>query len=508
MTSEVRFQLPEPAFEQYTWVLADEHTPVAAPPLTADLFGPRGPQEGVPTSVRVNGYTYNRDGFPQMSARGAPPESVEQMRLWRTEWLPEVDKVVDALSAFDPETVRPGEWAEVLEDQGREYWRVFGAVHRLAVIPSYAAAQRFQEAYARRFGEARSGEALALLQGFPNASLERAALLWEAGRVLHRHPDLLAALDGRRPLPETAAAAEFQERMRLVLERYGSTSEGFVEDQPVWAEDPSLPLAAAHAFARLPDGRGPLDSARLQRERRERLEAALHAAAGDDEEAREVERLMRIAQEHLPNLEDHNYLCDQRLSAASRRRWLAIGRHLAARGVIDAAEDVFYFYRAELVLALEGETAPEKALLQERRAQLALWRSVSPPPVLGRPLPRRDGPLPPSLRASEVRVLRGVAASPGSYRGRARVIDSIQEAASLEAGDVLVCRATTPAWTPFFALIGALVANTGGLLSHSAVVAREFGIPAVIGAVTATVQVPDGATVTVDGTSGVVAIEG
>ncbi|HWO74150.1 MAG TPA: PEP-utilizing enzyme [Dehalococcoidia bacterium] len=508
MTSEVRFELPDPAFEQYTWVLADEHTPVAAPPLTADLFGSRAPQGGVPTSLRINGYTYNRDGFLQMGPSGTPPESVEQMRLWRREWLPEVDKVVDALSAFDPKTVRPGEWAETLEEQSREYWRVFGAVHRLAVIPSQAAARRFQEAYVKLFGEERSGEALALLQGFPNASLERAALLWEASRVLHRHPDLLTALDRGGALPETAAAAEFRARLQAVLDKYGSTSEGFVEDQPVWAEDPSLPLAAIRAYARLPDGQGPLDAARRQRERREQLEAALRSAATADDEAREVERLMRIAQEHLPNLEDHNYLCDQRLSAASRQRWLAIGRHLAQRGVIDAADDVFYFYRPELVLALDGETAPEKALLQERREQLAAWRAVSPPPVLGRPLPRQDGPLPPALRASEVRVLRGVAASPGSYRGRARVVDSIQEAASLEAGDVLVCRATTPAWTPFFALIGALVANSGGLLSHSAVVAREFGIPAVIGAVTATVQVPDGATVTVDGTSGLVVIEG
>jgi pyruvate,water dikinase len=111
------------------------------------------------------------------------------------------------------------------------------------------------------------------------------------------------------------------------------------------------------------------------------------------------------------------------------------------------------------------------------------------------------------LHATELRVLRGVAASGGSYRGRARVVDTIEQAASLQPGDVLVCRTTTPAWTPFFGVIAALVTNGGGALSHSAIVAREFGIPAVIGTVNGSALIRDGATVTVDGSNGLVLIE-
>jgi pyruvate,water dikinase len=106
-----------------------------------------------------------------------------------------------------------------------------------------------------------------------------------------------------------------------------------------------------------------------------------------------------------------------------------------------------------------------------------------------------------------MRVLRGVAASPGSFRGRARLIETLEEAATLVEGDVLIVRTTTPPWTPFFALISALVTNSGGMLSHASVVAREFGIPAVVGTTNATARIPDGATVTVDGSRGIVVVE-
>ena len=109
--------------------------------------------------------------------------------------------------------------------------------------------------------------------------------------------------------------------------------------------------------------------------------------------------------------------------------------------------------------------------------------------------------------ASEVRVVKGAGVSPGSYRGRARVIDAIAEAATLQPGDILVTRATTPAWTPFFGVVSALVINVGGMLSHAAIVAREFGLPAVVGTINGTALIPDGATITVDGATGIVLVE-
>ena len=146
-------------------------------------------------------------------------------------------------------------------------------------------------------------------------------------------------------------------------------------------------------------------------------------------------------------------------------------------------------------------------MLDARRQELREGRAVSPPPVLGRPRETAGASTAPT-EASGAHVLRGVAASRGVYRGRARVIEHLRDASLLQAGEVMVCRSTTPTWTPFFGVAGALVTNSGGALSHAAIVAREFGIPAVVATTYATAVIPDGATVTVDGDNGTVTIEG
>ena len=104
-------------------------------------------------------------------------------------------------------------------------------------------------------------------------------------------------------------------------------------------------------------------------------------------------------------------------------------------------------------------------------------------------------------------MLKGLGASKGVARGVARVIVGLHEAERLQPGDILVCRTTAPPWTPLFTIAAAVVTDSGGLLSHSAICAREYGVPCVVATQDATVRIPDGATVTVDGTKGTVTIE-
>jgi pyruvate,water dikinase len=278
---------------------------------------------------------------------------------------------------------------------------------------------------------------------------------------------------------------------------------------PVWREDPDIPMAAIRAYARQDDSAAPRLAAARQRERRLELEAELQRLAETgDEQAVRILTLLPAAQQLMPNIEDHNFLADQRQIAASRHRWMSIGRHLQDRGLIDAPDDVFFLESQELLPVLEGQMTPDRAALAERKRRLRVARASSPPPILGRPLDPDDEPSPSDdLMPAGMRVLRGVAASPGSFRGRARVIETLEEAATLVDGDVLVVRTTTPPWTPFFALVSGLVTNSGGMLSHASVVAREFGIPAVVGTLNATALIQDGATVTVDGTKGIVVVE-
>jgi phosphoenolpyruvate synthase/pyruvate phosphate dikinase len=111
---------------------------------------------------------------------------------------------------------------------------------------------------------------------------------------------------------------------------------------------------------------------------------------------------------------------------------------------------------------------------------------------------------PPSEDAS---IVTGIAASPGVVRGRARVILQLADSDEFEAGEILVCGLTAPPWTPLFAIAGAVVTDTGGILSHSAICAREFAIPCVTGTNVGTAVIPDGAMITVDGGRGIVTIE-
>jgi pyruvate,water dikinase len=104
-------------------------------------------------------------------------------------------------------------------------------------------------------------------------------------------------------------------------------------------------------------------------------------------------------------------------------------------------------------------------------------------------------------------LLTGKGASRGQVRGRARVVRQLKDGAALERGDILVCQTTSPPWTPLFAIAGGIVTDTGGILSHSAICAREYGFPCVVATQVATAMIPDGATIIVDGTAGTVTIE-
>ncbi|MSQ61118.1 MAG: hypothetical protein EXR43_00810 [Dehalococcoidia bacterium] len=501
----VSYTLPHPSYEAYTWQIQDEHAPASQPPLIAGEDPPAGPEP--PRQLRINGYTYGRAGAATEATpfgQAPPPQSVADLTRWREEWLPEVAKVESLFTTFEPAAIGRDSWPALLEAQDKEYWRVFGGVHRTAVGPARLAFARFVEAYVARFGEARRADALMLLQGFPNRSLDRAAALWDLSRLVREDPALGRMLDQRTSPPP---GSPFAQCLAAVVGEFGHTTNNGMLDLPTWGEDPAIPLALVRAYARQRDGRGPREAEARQRATRLRLEDELGAlAAAGVADAAALVSDMEMAQLLLPNLEDHNFLADQRMLAASRARWLRIGGWLLGEGKVPAAGDIFYYRKTELQGLLAGGEPLSMTVLEARRAAQALYRSAPPPLTLGR-RPETADASGPTVDDAGRTLVRGAAASPGSYRGRARVIDTLEEAETLEDGDILVCRSTTPPWSPFFGVISALVTNSGGVLSHGAVVAREFGIPAVVGTTNATAVIPDGAVVTVDGVTGLVTVE-
>ena len=192
-----------------------------------------------------------------------------------------------------------------------------------------------------------------------------------------------------------------------------------------------------------------------------------------------------------------------------------LGRHLAATGAISTADDVFFCTRADLDTALTGRTRALAVAVADRREQWEQQRWLPAPLTLGRP-PRLIGDVidrtvqrarPTGITAeSGDQVIVGHPASAGQATGTVRVITDPRDFATFTDGDVLVAKATAPAWTPLFARAAAVVTDNGTLAAHASLVAREYGIPAVVGTGTATTRLWPGQRVTVNGTTGTVTI--
>lgn len=214
-----------------------------------------------------------------------------------------------------------------------------------------------------------------------------------------------------------------------------------------------------------------------------------------------------------------------------RRSVLAAAGRLVSRGALKAREDVFQTTPAELDALLAGGSSPCAEEISLRADEWRDWADEEPPPTFGeRPLePSRETlgeacsrissavmfylaemegyetyPIQPGANLT----LQGLAASPGSYEGRARIVRDPSDLAKVAVGDVLVAQSTSPAYNVILPAVGALVTARGGILSHAAIIAREFSVPAVVGVNEVTARIPDGARVLVDGDHGLVAIRG
>jgi len=231
------------------------------------------------------------------------------------------------------------------------------------------------------------------------------------------------------------------------------------------------------------------------------------------------ELLLAAAQAATVLLEDHTFWLECPAFYHLRRLSLELGRRLAAAGALDTPEDVLFLTLDELrETAAALPRIDRHGLIAERRAERERFRRVAPPPALGTPPPGPppDNPISraigrffgtPPRPSPQPGVLRDSAGSPGKARGPAKVVRLLSEADKLQPGDILVAETTMPPWTPLFATAAAVVTDVGGILSHCAVVASEYRIPAVVGVGVATGLTRDGQIVEVDGDAGEVRID-
>ena len=311
-------------------------------------------------------------------------------------------------------------------------------------------------------------------------------------------PDVLAALDDVPGGPESRAALEG------FLDRYGMRCAGEIDiTRPRWREEPALVLpmlltdvatvAPGNGPVRVAEGRAAALAARDDLV--ERIRALPGGARKAAEFAAAVDRLRAfIGYREYPKFDK---VC--RTFLYKRALWREAAR-LVAAGVLDRVDDVAHL-RFEEFEAVSRSRRVDRELLATRRRDFGRAERLTAPRVLtsdGECLSGRHhrDDLPPG-------ALPGLAVSTGTVEGRARVVTDLATA-DLAPGDVLVTRYTDPGWTPLFVAAAALVTEVGGLMTHGAVVAREYGLPAVVGVDDATTRIRDGARIRVHGTAGYV----
>jgi pyruvate,water dikinase len=332
-------------------------------------------------------------------------------------------------------------------------------------------------------------------------------------------------------LPNGASwAAEFD----TFLAAYGQRTEETCRiDTPSWIEDPSPALYSIGAFLTKPAGFD-FHAARAAAvlERDSQIEQARRSVNGSDLSRFNEALTSNQAANFAWWNEEHNYLIDRRAAIPVRRATLELGARLTDSGRIADPSDMFFLFKPELFEVMEsgGESrwADLAAMVPDRRAYFQHWRERGPslPTMLGTipdtvPDPimievfglsghfletLRGGPADGS--GSGVVEIRGFPAAKGVAEGVARVITTVTDLHTVQPGEVLVCGGTTTEWTPAFGIILACVCDTGGSLTHAAIVSREYGIPCVVGTAVATTMIKTGDRVRVDGRAGTIQVLG
>ncbi len=322
-----------------------------------------------------------------------------------------------------------------------------------------------------------------------------------AGVVLGNSPQ--AALAELRASP---AAAPVIAQLDVFLARHGHRCMSEAEWlHPRWIEAPELVIESIASYLRAGDSFDPAAAVASAEQDRLAATAAVERRVNALQRAQFHWILGRAQRFMLARDNGQHYLV--KLMLPVRRLYATLAARWAVRGWLGEADD-FFFLVVEEVEAVLAQASPGLNLVHiagERRKAYRFWFGQPMPDVLdaaGQPVEFAAI----SEQSADGLVLVGLAASRGQATGTARVVMTPQEAATIRPGEILVTRATDPGWTPVFSVIGAAVIEIGSTLSHAAIVAREYGLPAVVNIPQATQLIRDGQQIRVDGDSGRVTI--
>ena len=362
----------------------------------------------------------------------------------------------------------------------------------------------------------RSGELYSkLISGLPdnktiktNIALAKLAVEAKEDRLVMEYIGKLPSAEFAEVMRQDPRFADFRQSFDSFIAEYGCRSHTRELFFPRWADDPGLVVDIVKSLSQAAD----LDLERMEREKIAEREATekivlekVRAMKGGWARKKAVKLVMGYAQTYLQFRENQRFYLDHIL-LRTRRLFNEYGRRFQEKGYIPKQEDIYFLSRQEIFqIAKEGVRDQDELLARiiSRRREFDRWRNRLPPKFLRGSVEFDDA----VYKLGNVVKIPGTSASPGVVRGSLRIVESIEHLSEVREDEILVTSNTDPGWTAVFSKIGGLVTETGGILSHGAVVSREYGIPAVTAVKGATKILKTGQKVTLDGNEGIIYLE-
>jgi phosphohistidine swiveling domain-containing protein len=440
---------------------------------------------------------------------------------WRDRLRPEIERNFAYLDGFDYEGASLLELAVLFEDAidvHDRHWKI----HWLLNFAQFASTTNLNAV----IEEVGADTALMgrLQSSVEDRNWDAIEDLWQSKEEVKGDAELRAAFEAQTASEVMSALAGSERGKRFIAERIETHQKTFGYKSiwshefifKLWAEDPAPIVEAIRGYLAT-DYDYPSN---LQAVRDDLEDAKRSVVEGVEGEAREkLDAALQMSLNMNPLTPDHHFYVDQGTNARVRVAAIAIGRKLVEAGALADPEDVVFLRYNELRrLMADPEAFDAQDLVSDRRDEREEAFEKRPPSWLGTateealafPYAGLWG-FPDRFHAGEPSTtgeIKGLAASPGVVEGTARFVSSLEEFDQVQEGEILVCRMTNPAWVVLFTKIAGLVTEAGGTVSHPAVVAREFGIPAVVGTGNAGERIKTGDRVRVNGATGVVEILG
>jgi pyruvate,water dikinase len=449
------------------------------------------------------------DPAPAGPPAGGPPAPIETDPAVVTELVERSRASIAALERDIRTKTGPELFDFLLEVFGEHKRAISDPLSMQAIMAGMESTWWLNDKLHEWLGEKNAADTLTL-SAPGNVTSEMGLALLDVADVIRPHPEVVAFMEGVEDdgfldeLPKLAGGAEARDAIEEYLDRYGMRCVGEIDiTRPRWRERPAtlvpVILDNVRNFEPGAAGRRFEQGRQKAREKEQDVLARLRALPDGERKADETKRMIDRVRTFIGYREYPKYAIVSRYFVY-KQALLAEAERLVRAGVLAAAEDVFYLTFQEFHYAARTNRVDDR-LIRRRRDEFRSYHALTPPRVLtsdGEAVAgayRRDG--------VPAGALIGLPVSAGTVEGRARVILDIADA-DLAAGDILVTAFTDPSWSPLFVGASGLVTEVGGLMTHGAVIAREYGLPAVVGVERATRLIRDGQRIRVHGTDGYV----